>query len=193
MIVFRLLVLVMTLVLGACDTAADTSDYATEEATSTGTPTEEGTGPENPRPTDDGMAVTLPELPVGGGSNGEPADQCATASFTSSLPDGVSVRVTGIRFSADGASVDGGGCDGNDFCDGFVFDSPGATCSVSVDASNATTGVDMSLAGECVAEDVSACDDLRNSSGSVELNVPQTSDPDETTTTEDEPLPSQTE
>jgi hypothetical protein len=203
MIVFRLLLaLVMILVLGACDTAGETAGSSSVEAdsteadsteeVSTDAPGEEGTGPENPRPTEEDMSVTLPQLPVGGGSDGEPEDQCVTASFNLSLSDGVSVAVTGIRFSADGASVTGGGCDGSDSCEGFTFTSEESTCTVSVDASEATTDIDLFLDGKCFAEDRSACEDLKGNTGSVSLRVPERS-PEETTTTDDEQPPDPTE
>jgi hypothetical protein len=210
MIVFRLLLaLVITVGLGACDKASETVDPPTEEEVSTGIPAEEETGPENPRPPVEDVSVTLPELPVGGGSDGEPEDQCATASFNGSIPDGVSIKVTGIRFSAAGASVRGGDC-GDDSCQGFTFTSDQSTCSVSVDASDATQDTDMLLDGECFAEDLSACDELKDyNPGSVSLNVPDLpvtetetdtgteteteTGTEETTTTDDEPLPTPTE
>jgi hypothetical protein len=194
MILRRLsLVIVMTLALGACDKANETADSPSDddEVVSTGNPAEEGTGPEAPRPTEGGKSVSLPTLPVGGDSSGEPEAQCVTASFLATLPDGVSIEVTGVRFSADGVSQkDGSGCDGFDACMGFVF-TPDNTCGVSVDASG-TSEQDASLLldGKCLAEDLSACDDLRDQNGSVRLTVPQ---PPEETTTTDEPTPSPTE
>lgn len=186
------LVIVMTLVLGACDKANETADSPSDdEVVSTGNPAEEGTGPEAPRPTEGGKAVSLPTLPVGGGSSGEPEAQCVAASFLATMPDGVSVKVTGVRFSAGGVSQkDDSGCDGFDACTGFVFTSEN-TCAVSVDASGTSEqDARMLLDGKCLAENPSACDGLRDQHGSVQLNVPA---PPEETTTTDEPTPSPTE
>jgi hypothetical protein len=186
------LVIVMTLALGACDKANETADSPSDdEVVSTGNPAEEETGPETPRPTEGGKSVSLPTLPVGGDPSGVPEAQCVTASFLATLPDGVSVEVTGVRFSAAGVSQkDGSGCDGLDACLGFVFTSEN-TCAVSVDASGTSEqDARMLLDGKCLAEDLSACDVLRDQHQSVQLIVP--APPDDTTTT-DEPPPSTTE
>jgi hypothetical protein len=190
MILLRLsLVFVMTLTLGACGKANNSVDSSSDDGVmSTGSPAEEGTGPEAPRPTEDEKSVKLPELPVGGGTSGEPEAQCVTASFTATLPDGVSVEVTNVRPSAGGVSVRGkSGCDGHDACMGFVFTSPNSPCAVLVDASGASAaGVDLLLDGKCLAEDLSACDDLRGRHGSVSLTVPPAPESSEDTTTTDE-------
>jgi hypothetical protein len=196
MILRRLsLVIVMTLALGACDKANETADSPSDdEVVSTDNPVEEGTGPETPRPTEGEKSVSLPTLPVGGSASGEPEAQCVTASFLATLPDGVSVKVTGVRFSADGVSErNGSDCD-DPPCLGFVFTTEN-TCAVPVDASGTSEqDARMLLDGKCLAEDLSACDALRDQHQSVQLNVP----PEETTTDEppastDEPSPSTTE
>jgi hypothetical protein len=200
MILLRLsLVLAMTLALGACDETNEAVDPPSDdEVVSTGSPAEEGTGAETPRPTEGEKSVDLPILPVGGNSSGEPEAQCATASFLTTMPDGVSVEVTRVRFGADGVSArDESGCEGQPACMGFIFRSKDSRCAVSIDASG-TSEQDASLLldGNCLAEDLSACDDLRDQHGSVRLTVPPpvfTSESSEDTTTTDEPSPSPTE
>jgi hypothetical protein len=183
-----LLVLVVPVVLGACDTQReDAADPPTDEVTSTGSPTAEGTDHEDPLPPDDERAVNLPELPIGGSSSGGPESQCASVSMLDPVPDGVSVTVTAVRFSEDGVfTTSGSGCDGFPACDGFTFTSEGKSCGVAVDAiGTSEEEVFLYLDGKCVAEDRRACTEL-DGHGSVELDVPLPPLP-ETSTEDTEP------
>lgn len=147
----------------------------------------EPTGPETPRSGDDGVAISIPQLPIGGGADDTTAvNQCVTVSWLQSdVSPGPGVKVTAIRLERPGVFRLGGGCGGTDACKGFTFHANGDTCSVAVTALGTGGGTRLTVAGraEC------SCEDLRSrvQPNSIRLTQPgESTEPPTPETTESE-------
>ncbi|MEA5360535.1 hypothetical protein VA596_13390 [Amycolatopsis sp., V23-08] len=164
-----------------------TETSTTEVPPTTGTPSAEPTGPETPRTADDaGVAISIPQLPIGGGADDSSArDQCVTVSWLQPelLPDD-GVEVTGIQVTPRGAFSVGGQCGDPKACAGFTFGAGADTCSVAVTARGTGGGARLTVQGKavCAPGKESSCQDLRSrvSPGSIPLTQP---DPTATETT----------
>jgi hypothetical protein len=170
-----LLAAALTVSLAACgseDTGDPSPDPDITETNSS--PETEGTGPEPPRPPDDGASVSFPDLPAGKDNNNNDdsqEQQCVTIEWLGQddVPDGVSVQVKSVRITPAGVfEISGSSCDKVQGCtDSFAFTSADESCSVSIKAT-ATNGTPayMRLAGRCVSKNVQQCDELLADDGS---------------------------
>jgi hypothetical protein len=158
------LALVAVLAVGCSDPAGPSApDSGTAESPpsmSAPAPSMEPTGPEAPRSGDDGVAISIPQLPIGGGGDPEgAAKQCVTVSWLQSgLSLGPGVRVTAIGFSDPGVFRAGGGCGGAEACTGFTFHANGDTCSVAVTALGTGRKTRLKVAGKAAC----SCPELRS-------------------------------
>jgi hypothetical protein len=185
--------------LAGCDSpsagnpTADTENTETSEAG--GSPEAEGSGPEPPRPPDDGKSVSYPNLPAGEDNNSNydssQMRQCMTVAWLGQMdvPDGISVRVTAVRIMPPGVfDLTGSGCDGVEACASFTFTAEDEPCSVSIEAT-ATNGTRASLrlAGRCLPQGARECDELLADDGSpIKLYQP---DPPQSDGTQEDPPP----
>jgi hypothetical protein len=183
--VFRrgLLAVAATVLLVACDGERAADPPADDDVSITDTsPATEETGPEEPRPEDEGVSLELPGLPVGG-SDGPAERICATPSLLGDLPDGVSIEVTGVGFTQPGVfEQDGSSCGETKGCDeSFVFPTDGSSCSVPVKAvaSNGdTTGLTLSGVVRCAREDAGRCEDFVGETAAGQFQLTQSSGDD---------------
>lgn len=161
---------------GASGTTAEST--ATVESAPPSNPGTEPSGPEAPRSGDHGVAIPVPELPIGG--NADPAGAkrlCAAAGWQppdASPADGV--KVTGIWAEpAQGYRV-GGSCGGLPGCAGFKFRPGSGRCSVAVTVRGNPGGAQLKFKGEltCAPERESSCRALvaQVSPGSIALFPP---------------------
>jgi hypothetical protein len=165
----------------------------TAESAPTG-PGTEPTGPESPRTGDHGVAISIPELPIGG--NAVPAGTgtlCATASWLQPelLPDG-GVTVTRIRADPPEGFRVGGRCGGLRGCTSFTFHSGGDRCSVTITGPGTDEGAQLKFAGGFPGAPgrEGSCRELtaRVNPGVIGLSRPEgTTEPESSTT---EPPPS---
>ncbi|VVJ17989.1 Uncharacterised protein [Amycolatopsis camponoti] len=183
------LVLIAVLAAGCSDPAGpDTGGSTTGEPTTMSAPSTEPTGPETPRSGDDGVAISLPQLPIGGGARPEGAqEQCVTVGWLSDVSLASGVKVTGVGFDKRGVFSAGGGCGEEAACVGFTFHANGDQCSVAVRALGTGGATRLTLSGK----DLCSCRDIRGKvqPGSVPLTQP--SGPGEPAT--DETGPDQTD
>jgi hypothetical protein len=152
---FRSILPVMALVAGlaGCSTPKAPDAPGTGENTATvepsSSPGTETSGPEAPRSGDHGVAISIPQLPVGGRAEDETVEnQCVKVSWLrpGNLPDG-GVRVTGIRITPSDAFSTGGGCGGRPACASFTFHAKGDSCSVAVKALGTTGSAELVVDG----------------------------------------------
>ena len=162
------------------DTPSTGPDTTTAEPSAQSTnPSTEPTGPETPRSGDHGVAISIPELPVGGNSVPDGAGkQCATASWLQPevLPPGGGVTVTRIWIDSPEGFQVGGGCDGDRGCASFTFRPDDRQCSVAVTGLG-TPGANLKFKGEftCAPGRESSCRELRSQvrPGLVPLITPE--------------------
>lgn len=183
-----LLVLFLVASCGTNDASDDSTDehVASTEAAPTGSPPpegggspppKEGQGPETPRETDDGVAITAPGLPIGGDRPDSSHDeQCVIASLLTEIPAEMSITVTGIRFTDDGIfTTNGEGCEEVQACSGFTFTVDRTECSVLVYAT-ARNGdfTNMRLDGvlRCDRANARTCQDFTWDEGSIPVEQP---------------------
>lgn len=164
-------------------------DTATAESPPTSAPATEPSGPEAPRSGDHGVAISIPELPVGGNSDPDgPQRQCAAASWLQPgvFPEG-GVTVTRIWADPPGGYRVGGACGGLRGCAGFTFRPGGARCSVAVTGPG-SPGAQLKFTGRfaCAPGRESSCRALPAQVNPGSISLVQ---PDDTT----EPEPSTTE
>ncbi|KDN18735.1 hypothetical protein [Amycolatopsis rifamycinica] len=162
---------------------------ATTTETTPTAPGAEPSGPERPRTGDHEVAISIPELPIGG--NADPAGTgklCATASWLQpdALPDG-GVTVTRIWADPpDGFRV-GGSCGGLRGCASYRFRPGGGRCSVAVTGPGTAEGAQLKFAGRfsCTPGRESSCHELtrRVNPGSIGLSRPETTTEPEPTAT----------
>ena len=185
------LVLVAVLVAGCADPAGPGATSSTTTESPMPTPSTEPTGPQTPRSADDGVAISIAQLPIGGGSDDSTAaEQCVTVSWLQAgdLP-GNGVKVTGIRLSPAGAFSAGGGCGGMDACSSFTFHANGDSCSVAVKARGTGGSARLTVGGKATCASASACRDLRDRVRPASIGLtqpdelPGSSTPETTTTT----------
>jgi hypothetical protein len=161
---------------------------ATVEPPPSSTPSTEPSGPEAPRSGDHGVAITIPQLPVGGNSASDgPRRQCATAGWLQPevFPQ---AGVTVVEIEADppdGYHV-GGSCGGLRGCAGFTFRPGGGRCSVAVTGPGTPDGAQLKFKGvfTCAPARESSCRELlpQVNAGSVGLFQPEvTTEPDSST------------
>jgi hypothetical protein len=138
----------------------------------------EPTGPEAPRSGDDGVAISIPQLPIGGGAQPEGAEeQCVTVSWLQSdVSLGPGVQVTAIRLERPGVFSVGGGCGPAKACKGFTFHANGDTCSVAVKALGTGGDTRLTVAGKAAC----SCQDLRNRVQPASIPLTQPDGPAET-------------
>jgi len=190
-------VLAVGVTAGCSTPAGPEAPAASTEASppETAAPSTEPTGPEIPRTGDHAVAISIPELPVGGNSVPDGAErQCATPSWLQPdvLPD-TGVKVTRIWIEPpDGYRV-GGSCGGVPGCASFKFRPGSRTCSVAV-TGRGTPEAQLKVKGEftCAPGRESSCRALpaRVNPGLVPLTQPEgTTEPESSTT---EPPPSTT-
>jgi hypothetical protein len=190
-------VLAAGVTVGCSTPAGPEAPAASTEASppQTAAPSTEPTGPEIPRTGDHAVAISIPELPVGGNSVPDGAErQCATASWLQpAVLPGTGVKVTRIWIEPpDGFRV-GGGCGGVRGCASFTFRPGGGQCSVAV-TGRGTPEAQLKFKGEftCAPGRESSCRELpaRVNPGLVPLTQPEgTSAPESSAT---EPPPSST-
>ena len=127
------------LLFAACGTSDGESEVDVTDASSA----ETGQGDPDPDdPTDpDEPAVAVPTLPIGGGSyplDGSPGVVCADVSWLwpsgddPSVPEGVSVAVTGYEVEPEVFEPTDAACDGASCLDGFVFTPDSTSCQVAM-------------------------------------------------------------
>ena len=127
------------LLFAACGSSDGESEVDVAEATSA------ETGQENPDPDDptdpDEPVVNVPTLPIGGGSyplDGTPGVVCADVSWLwpsgddPSVPEGVSVVVTGYEVEPEVFEPADAACGGASCLDGFVFTADSLSCQVAM-------------------------------------------------------------
>lgn len=127
------------LLLSACGSTEGESEVDVADASS---PT---TGDGDPGPDEetdpDEPAVAVPTLPIGGGSyplDGSPGVVCADVSWLwpsgndPSMPEGVSVVVTGYEVEPEVFEPTDAACDGASCLDGFVFTADSTSCQVAM-------------------------------------------------------------
>jgi hypothetical protein len=146
------------------------------------TPSLEPSGPEAPRPTGDGgVAISLPQLPIGGNSIPDGAGrQCASASWLPDVFPPEGVTVTGIRIDhPDGFRV-GGSCGGAPSCASFTFRPGAGGCSIAVTGTG-TAGASLLLAGRatCAPGRESSCREFRSAVNPGLVPLIQPDEPDE--------------
>ncbi|RSM48753.1 hypothetical protein DMA12_06445 [Amycolatopsis balhimycina DSM 5908] len=187
---FRSILPVVALVAGlaGCSTPATPgAPSSTGQNTATvepppSTPGTESSGVETPRSGDYGVAISIPQLPVGGGAEDETVEnQCVNVSWLrpGNLPDG-GVRVTGIRITPSDAFSMGGGCGGQPACASFTFHANGDSCSVAVKALGTTGSAKLVVEGTatCPSGREELCRELRTGSNREPIPLTQ---PDEIT------------
>ncbi|OXM63270.1 hypothetical protein [Amycolatopsis vastitatis] len=188
---FRSILPVMALAAGlagcSTPTAPDTpggtgENTATVESTSPSSPGTETSGPEAPRSGDRGVAISIPQLPVGGGAEDDTVEnQCVNVSWLrpGNLPDS-GVRVTGIRITPSDAFSKGGGCGGQPACASFTFHAKGDSCSVAVKALGTTGSAELVVDGTatCPSGREEPCRELRTGPNGDPIPLTQ---PDEIT------------
>ncbi|MEU4525234.1 hypothetical protein AB0F52_41750 [Amycolatopsis sp. NPDC024027] len=116
---------------GVPSSAPESSPAA--ETSGGSTPSMEPSGPEAPRPSGNGEpALALAQLPIGGSSQGEAGNQCATARWNQPelLPDN-GVTVAKIEITPPKGFSVAGGC-GGDACGSFTFRRDAISCTVQV-------------------------------------------------------------
>lgn len=177
---------------GCADSADSGSDAGAQDSTaevplSTGAPSAEPSGPESPRTADDtGGAITIPQLPVGGGAEDtRVTDQCVNVSWLQ--PDLLrdnGVRVTEVDLDRPEAFTLGGRCGESPGCTSFKFTSGADTCSLAVTARGTGDEATLTIKGQvvCAAGKDASCRDLptRVNPGQIGLTQPK---PEETETT----------
>ena len=190
---FRTIMPVLALVAGCSTTAVPDAPSSTGETTATAesppsNPGTEPSGPEAPRSGDHDVAITIPQLPVGGGAeNDTVADQCVNVGWLQegSLPDG-GVRVTDIRITPPDAFSRGRGCGELPACASFTFHANGDSCSVAVKALGTGGKAKLVVQGEatCPPGREAPCRRLRTGSdrGPIGLFQPDVTQPDSSTT-----------
>ncbi|MER7609156.1 hypothetical protein [Nocardioides sp. NPDC127503] len=127
------------LLFAACGSSDGESEVGVAEATS------DETGQEDPDPDDptdpDEPVVNVPTLPIGGGSyplDGTPGVVCADVSWLwpsgddPSVPEGVSIVVTGYEVDPEVFEPADAACDGASCLDGFVFSADSTSCQVAM-------------------------------------------------------------
>lgn len=159
-------------------TESAASQQATEAAAS---PAAEGTGLESPQQADNGgLSLGTASLPVGGAPvpGGSGHDLCFTLSWSSPLPSGVTVTVTGVDVTG---SFTVAGCGSPQCGAGFQFSASSNQCNVDVtwDPNNPpTTGGSLTVNGtpNCPPGDTSTCqqilDQWRQQGTSLEIPAP---------------------
>jgi hypothetical protein len=173
------------LVFGAAGCAESSDAGAQSSATEspllpTDAPSTEPSGPEAPRSTDDtGGAITIPQLPVGGGAEDSRAeDQCVNVSWLQPelVPDN-GVEVTRLQLEPSGVFDLGGPCGESPGCASFTFGSGADTCSVAVKALGTGGSARLTVRGKvtCAAGKEDSCQDLRTrvNPGSIRLTQPE--------------------
>jgi hypothetical protein len=153
---------------------------ATEAAAS---PSAEGTGPESPQqPGNGGLSISTAALPVGGAPvpGGSGHDLCFTLAWSSPLPSGVTVTVTGVDVT--GSFTAAGGCGGSPQCTaGFQFSANSEQCDVDVtwDPNNPpTTDGSLTVNGtpDCPPGDATTCqqdlDQWRQQGSKIDIPAP---------------------
>lgn len=157
--------------------------------------------PDPDDPTDpDEPVVAVPTLPIGGGSyplDGSPGVVCADVSWLwpdgndPSVPEGVSIRVTGYVVDPEVFEPTDASCDGASCLDGFVFTSDSTSCQVAmlslVPWTDEQEGEDavLRLGGEmtCPAEPCEL-EDVEGGDTEVNLDAPEVeSEPTESEST----------
>ncbi|MFJ2755539.1 hypothetical protein ACIO3S_08080 [Nocardioides sp. NPDC087217] len=127
------------LLFAACGSSDGESEVDVTDASSA----ETGQGDPDPDdPTDpDEPVVAVPTLPIGGGSyplDGSPGVVCADVSWlwpsgdSPSVPEGVSVVVTGYEVEPEVFEPADAACDGASCLDGFVFTADSTSCQVAM-------------------------------------------------------------
>ncbi|WP_086848892.1 hypothetical protein [Amycolatopsis kentuckyensis] len=170
------------------DAPSSTGPDATTTESPPPTPGTEPSGPERPRTGDHEVAISIPELPIGG--NADPAGAgklCATASWLQpdALPDG-GVTVTRIWADPpDGFHV-GGSCGGLRGCASYTFRPGGGQCSVTITGPGTAGGAQLKFAGRfpCAPGRESSCRELTARINPGAIGLPE---PEETTEPESSP------
>jgi hypothetical protein len=200
---FRSILPVLALAAGlaACSTpAAPDAPSTTGETTATAEPPSapgtEPSGPEAPRSGDHGVAISIPQLPIGGNSDPDgPQRQCATASWLQPevFPEG-GVKVTGIQADPPKGYRVGGSCGGLPGCAGFTFRPGGGRCSVAVTGPG-TAEAQLTFKGvfTCAPGRESSCRALlpQVNPGSIGLSQPEETTEPESTASETPPSPAE--
>ncbi|MFJ9390750.1 hypothetical protein ACIRON_18135 [Nocardioides sp. NPDC101246] len=126
------------LLLSACGSSDEGSEVELTDASSA---TNGQVDPDPDDPTDpDEPVVAVPTLPIGGGSyplDGTPGVVCADVSWLwpsddPSVPEGVSVLVTGYVVDPDVFEPADASCEGASCLDGFVFTADSLSCQVAM-------------------------------------------------------------
>lgn len=142
-------------------------------------PGTEPSGPEQPRTGEHEVAISIPELPIGG--NADPAGTrklCATASWLQpdALPDG-GVTVTRIWADPPAGFRVGGSCGGLRGCASYTFRPGGGRCSVTITGPGTAEGAQLKFAGRytCAPGRDDACRALKDrvNPGSIGLSQPE--------------------
>ncbi|WP_328647644.1 hypothetical protein OHS58_07435 [Amycolatopsis sp. NBC_00348] len=171
------------------DSGSGAQDATTEAPLPTGAPSTEASGPESPRTADDtGGAITIPQLPVGGGAEDTSVEeQCVNVSWLQ--PDLLrdnDVRVTDVDLDRPGAFTLGGRCGESPGCASFRFTSGADTCSVAVTARGNGGHATLTFKGQvvCAAGKDASCRDLptRVNPGTVPLTQPDSPSTETTAT-----------
>ncbi|MEV5718820.1 hypothetical protein AB0L41_33450 [Amycolatopsis mediterranei] len=179
------------------DAPRSTDQNTTADATTAETPPSnpgtEPTGPESPRTGDHGVAISIPELPIGGNAN--PAGQeklCADASWLQpeTLPAG-GVKVSRIQADPPTGFHVGGKCGRLPSCASFTFRTDEDHCSVEVTGSGTAEGAQLKFTGgfTCPPGRESSCRELtaRMNPGAIGFSRPETTTEPEAPTTEAPP------
>jgi hypothetical protein len=168
--------------------STDQTTAATTAETPPSNPGTEPTGPESPRTGDHGVAISIPELPIGG--NADPAGTgrlCADASWLQpeTLPAG-GVTVTRIQADPPEGFHVGGRCGRLRGCAGFTFHSGKDHCSVEVTGPGTAEGAQLKFAGgfTCPPGRENSCRELtaRMNPGAIGLSRPEPESPSTETT-----------
>ncbi|MGW3960781.1 hypothetical protein ACWED2_13270 [Amycolatopsis sp. NPDC005003] len=197
----RRAIAVLALGVASCSTPAapevpSTTSQPTTAEPAPPSPGTEPSGPEAPRTGDHGVAISVPELPIGGKADPAGAGKlCATASWLQpeALPDS-GVTVTRIRIDPPAGYRVGGRCGGLPGCASFTFRPGAGQCSVTITGPGTTDDAQLEFAGRfsCAAGLESSCRALKDrmNPGAIDVHPPEETTPEEKTT---EPAPTTTE
>ena len=193
---------------GSGSTAA-TSPGESPRTESAGEPSNEPTGPESPQATQANKpSISVPALPIGGGSDADEAEQCVRVSYLGDdeLPPGVRISLTAASFAPPLFELGGSACSGRGasapcLSEEFAFTAENTgtdagTCilAVRVIGGDDFESADLSLAGrvQCPAGEDALCahvaDQLGKEDETIGLDVGDR--PDETGSPSPSPTPS---
>ncbi|MET9000972.1 hypothetical protein [Amycolatopsis sp. NPDC004169] len=185
----RRVIAVLALGVAGCSAPATPGTPATTHPDVTTTepaPTAPGTepsDPEQPRTSDHDIAISIPELPIGG--NADPAGTgtlCAIAGWLQpdALPD-TGVTVTRVWADPPNGFRVGGACGGKPRCAGYTFRPGDGKCSVTITGPGTAEGAQLKFAGgfPCTPARESSCRELENriNPGSIGLSQPDPPSP----------------